>query len=650
MAVNKVEFDIVGRDVSGSKAFDQVAGAADKAADKLDDLGTSAKEAGEQVKESGGDADGAGKQYRGLAAEIERTREEMRRLAVEIDQTGNMDLAKDLRRQQSELRKLLNVQKAMGEAGEEGAEAFSESFSDRLKSSLSQVSMAPPLRVAAGAAAPVVASAVAAGVVGGIATGVAGIGVAIAAQDSQVKVAGKNLGATLAEGFKDAAQPFVPATLGAIDTVRDGFEELRPQIEDIFADAAQYVKPLTEAGLGFVRNMLPGIEDAVDRAGPFFDMLGEELPELGTDLGEFFSTLSQHADEGARAIGGLADALGVLLDAGSVISDVVEFFGEYGTLMRPADEEIVQHLMAVKPAGEQAAEGVRSVATAARSATEELRAWQVMMDQITQENFTARSATRDFEAAIDAASDAVRRNGATFDENTPKGRENAAALDAIASSANAAAEAVLAQSGDQEAANAILERGRTQFLKLADAMDMDADAAERLADMLFAIPASTPARVKTNAAAERAEAERLRRKLEEIEGTYFASVQVSYTEKGNRYGIGNSGFKGHAEGGRVYGPGTGTSDDIVTRVSNGEYVVREAAARAIGYDTLDAINQADRRPGAVTPSRIGDPGHRFQHGGGSVDDLYRALVRALQTLPIYRVDAGRDADIYARGG
>jgi hypothetical protein len=44
-------------------------------------------------------------------------------------------------------------------------------------------------------------------------------------------------------------------------------------------------------------------------------------------------------------------------------------------------------------------------------------------------------------------------------------------------------------------------------------------------------------------------------------------------------------------GGVIVGPGTGTSDSIPAMLSNGEYVVRAAAVRAIGVPMLDQINK-----------------------------------------------------------
>lgn len=60
-----------------------------------------------------------------------------------------------------------------------------------------------------------------------------------------------------------------------------------------------------------------------------------------------------------------------------------------------------------------------------------------------------------------------------------------------------------------------------------------------------------------------------------------------------------------ATGGMVRGPGTGTSDSIPARLSNGEYVIRAAAVRAIGTDTLNRLNVADRTP--VLPAIVNAP-------------------------------------------
>lgn len=59
---------------------------------------------------------------------------------------------------------------------------------------------------------------------------------------------------------------------------------------------------------------------------------------------------------------------------------------------------------------------------------------------------------------------------------------------------------------------------------------------------------------------------------------------------------------GKSRGGLIEGPGTDTSDSILTRLSNGEYVMRAAAVRAIGVDTLDKMNKV---PGMALGGLIG---------------------------------------------
>ena len=55
-----------------------------------------------------------------------------------------------------------------------------------------------------------------------------------------------------------------------------------------------------------------------------------------------------------------------------------------------------------------------------------------------------------------------------------------------------------------------------------------------------------------------------------------------------------------AQGGVVGGVGTDTSDSNLVALSKGEYVIRAAAARQIGYDNLDAMNETGTITGGVT--------------------------------------------------
>lgn len=64
----------------------------------------------------------------------------------------------------------------------------------------------------------------------------------------------------------------------------------------------------------------------------------------------------------------------------------------------------------------------------------------------------------------------------------------------------------------------------------------------------------------------------------------------------------------HAAGGYIEGPGTGTSDSILSRLSNGEFVVKAAAVKKYGRETLERINN-----GTFTNLRVRIP--KFAAGG-----------------------------------
>ena len=71
---------------------------------------------------------------------------------------------------------------------------------------------------------------------------------------------------------------------------------------------------------------------------------------------------------------------------------------------------------------------------------------------------------------------------------------------------------------------------------------------------------------------------------------------------------------GYADGGRVRprgfvaGPGTGTSDSIKARLSDGEYVLPADTVQAVGVDALDALKDATHTPVAKPDkNRMGEP-------------------------------------------
>ncbi len=123
-------------------------------------------------------------------------------------------------------------------------------------------------------------------------------------------------------------------------------------------------------------------------------------------------------------------------------------------------------------------------------------------------------------------------------------------------------------------------------------------------------------------------------------GTLQSAVRMIQTVAGQQQvytGIGNQVAK--ADGGLISGPGTGTSDSILARVSDGEYVVRASSTRSIGTAAMDYINATGRLPGFAGGGQVGTS----PSGGAvevvTVDAIARAVRQALDRIDIRLVGA-----------
>lgn len=103
----------------------------------------------------------------------------------------------------------------------------------------------------------------------------------------------------------------------------------------------------------------------------------------------------------------------------------------------------------------------------------------------------AREAARQLEEAYDDFDAAVKENGQTLDTTTEAGRENQAALDAIAQAALDAGQAIIDSGGSYEDYKNSLESSREQLLQRINDLGISGDAAEELADQILNIPSAT---------------------------------------------------------------------------------------------------------------------------------------------------------------
>jgi hypothetical protein len=102
------------------------------------------------------------------------------------------------------------------------------------------------------------------------------------------------------------------------------------------------------------------------------------------------------------------------------------------------------------------------------------------------------------------------------------------------------------------------------------------------------------------------------------------------------------GLDGNARGGRITGPGTGTSDSILARLSNGEYVVN-AASTAKYLPLLEAINSPGFAAGGLAASGKAPEGG-LQGNSVLVARLLARMFPQIGTIGGFRADGGGVAD------
>lgn len=247
---------------------------------------------------------------------------------------------------------------------------------------------------------------------------------------------------------------------------------------------------------------------------------------------------------------------------------------------------------------------------------------------------SANDAARAYEAAIDAVTASVAKNGTTLDIHTAKGRENSAAFDAVAKSGLASAEAMAKNGATGPEVQASLSGTYNSLVAAAGQFGITGDAAKEMARKALGIPANvnidTWLRDHASAAIDAvvgkakaadgtsvtittyADIVERRLKLPDLNGDASGSGRPGVAT-GGFYNAGHVSMRAYADGGHVggfasagyiQGPGTGTSDSILARLSNGEFVIRAASVQKYGLGFMDSLNKGSYAPAKAYASPV----------------------------------------------
>lgn len=169
-------------------------------------------------------------------------------------------------------------------------------------------------------AAPFVGGILAAGITAGLGAGVVGLAAYILKDDKGIKKAWEKLTKTTSGVFERAVQPMKKPFIELLGWLNTEFKKLEPEFRKLFEAAAPLVKPLGEGLFGMLKNALPGITEAIKNSEPLFKSLGENLPKIGTALGEMFKAITQDPEALAEVFGdGITLAAGFIIVLGELL-------------------------------------------------------------------------------------------------------------------------------------------------------------------------------------------------------------------------------------------------------------------------------------------------------------------------------------------
>lgn len=173
----------------------------------------------------------------------------------------------------------------------------------------------------------------------------------------------------------------------------------------------------------------------------------------------------------------------------------------------------------------------------------------------------------------------------------------------------------------KDAVSGALQDTYDNMIKGAEGMGIHGQAAQDLTRNLLGIPKNVDVKTWVDTAAAQAATDKLQGSLDKLPTFKSVAVNVQYTESGTAVrqhaedagggrttqayasgGLvafaGGGMVGGYPGGGLLTGPGTGTSDSMLARVSNGEFIVRQAAVQKYGVGFLSQLNRGSLAPAA----------------------------------------------------
>jgi len=234
-----------------------------------------------------------------LNAEIEKSTLRVKELHKQFAATGDNSLFGDIRKEETNIRNLRKTLQVLEQDAHDAGKDAGRGFLQQFSSSLSGFEGTPVL-------GPVIVGAVVGALVslgplllselGGLVAGAVGTvgvvgGVLTAVKDPRVKSAFATFTDDVQNAFFGDHEAFVEPIRQSLASLARDFRDLH--LSDSFAKVAPLVQTIAEGIGNFAKNIMPGLNNALDRAGPFARAAADGFADLGKAVGYFLDRVTQ---------------------------------------------------------------------------------------------------------------------------------------------------------------------------------------------------------------------------------------------------------------------------------------------------------------------------------------------------------------------
>lgn len=371
-----------------------------------------------------------------------------------------------------------------------------------------------------------------------------------------------------------------------------------------------------------------------------------------TEAAKRFVTSLNEVEESGKASG---DQMYKLISAVGQVGGEVEKGKQAWELQSKAVGESSDAQAANATSAEQAASKQGDLGQEATDAAEAMVEQKTAAEELTEALnvlnaaiLGARGGARDYQQTLDDSAKTLREGKRTLDIHTKAGRENQAALDAIAQSTLQWADNLKDVDETGKRSYEVIRQGRKDLYEQARAFGMSEEAAHRLVNQILKLPKDAKTVYDSPGLDKATEgAKKHKEAVERIPKTWKTAVEaetggaraaingfvtdanqalqgihdqdVFINVRNRRTGGGGFGPQGgNWAGGPIIGPGGPRDDNLLVPMSNGEHVwtAREVQA-AGGHEAVEALRrEVLSGRGAALSREIGGDG-RVPGGSGS---------------------------------